>query len=417
MNMGHVRVLETMPFEAQNSTKKNYYWYSMLVLASFSNDSILRYVVEAFERIPFVSYFSGIIIPALYIFLVAMCLKSILANVQLGDILFILIFLIILLSTWIIKPENGEYIHKFLPEILLNCIPFYFVGLSIKINNKMVKWLYRLSIIALVINWAYVVYYKYTGRAFHTDSMYESYTMLLHIMIIVWYTMRKPTIVRFTFSIAGLLYLLSMGTRGPVVILISFVILYIVFNSAGNTKRKIFLIILLIGFSYIFMFTNATIEFVKWVSTVVESMGLSTRVFDSYLYNAAQDSIDERTLIYRLLWSALMEKPITGYGLFGEYPFIYWSAHNLYLQMCFEFGLIVGPLLIMLFIIISVLAIYKNSNRIAQEFALIWICYILVQGFFGGNVISFYVFFTLGYFVQQIRQKNISNQKLNTKNR
>jgi len=378
--------------------------FILLLICGLSTESIIRYVVQFLVRLPLIGGFSIIVEPLIFVTLTLFCIKRIARNIQAPDFLFVLVFYFALFLSMLINADNVPYIMEHLFEIFFVIVPFFFLGLSVKVDIALKKWLYYASCFAIVIAWAYLVYFYSTGRQFSTDSMYEAYALVVHVLIVLWCTMDEPKICNILFSAAGILYLFSMGTRGTIIISLAFICIYLLSKSKRNIKLRVMVIIIAAVVAYIFLCTDIIKEIMLEFRQIVQVMGLSTRIFDSYLFGAAQDSIAERNAIYSLLLKQLNEQPLIGYGLFGEYPYINWSAHNMYLQVCFNFGYPIGILLIGAFIYLIVKALHVTSDPLAKGFMLIWICYIIPQGFFGGNILSYYMFFTIGLLVGQIRR-------------
>jgi len=381
--------------------------FILLIACMLSTDSIIRYVVQIIAKIPIIDMFSSAFEPALFVVLVLLCLKYILKNVQIPDVFFVFAFYLILLTSMLFNQDSSKYIISYLPDIALKFIPCFFLGIALKMDDNIKKWLYYLSVLAIWVAWLYLAYYYSNGRSFETDSMYESYAIVIHVLIVLWCAMDEAKVVSIISSVAGILYIFSMGTRGPVVIILAFVVIYMLYKSQRSMKLKIAIAILAAVFAYLYLFTDALTNVVVWLREIVNSMGYSTRIFDSYLLGEAHESYNsliERDAINSKLLAALSERPIFGYGLYGEYPFINWSAHNMYLQVCFNFGYPIGILLIVRFVTLAIKALYRNNEKISVGFILIWLCYIIPQGFFGGNIMSYYMFFTIGLLINQIRK-------------
>ncbi|MEA5026330.1 MAG: O-antigen ligase family protein [Erysipelotrichaceae bacterium] len=385
--------------------------YILLTCFAFSLDAIVRYLEQIIERIPIIGSVSKLFVPCLFILLVLLSSRRI-KKIRIKDFLFIFIFYILLGLSFVMFENNQPYIELYFYSIVFSIVPYYFLGLTFEYTDNMKKWLRFFALISIIIAWLYLAYYYSTGRIFQTDSMYEAYAVVIHVMILLDWAFEKLDLLNAILSVAGVLYLLSMGTRGPLLIVIIYCGVLVIRKSFSSTKKKVILICILILLAVIFGFTDLFKEIITWMKTIVGGWGLSTRVFDSVLYGVAQDSLDDRSRIYTVLLRSLSKKPFLGYGLYGEYPFIEWSAHNMFLQTCFEFGYIIGIPLILAFIILSIKVIKKTYKKDVGSFVLLWICYIFPQSFFGGNIVSYYMFFTIGLFIMLNRETRFYNENL-----
>lgn len=377
--------------------------YILLICLAFSVESVLRYVEQIFARLPIIGSIYPVITPVIFIILILLSWNYV-TPIKQKDLLFCAVFFLLLAGSYLFVPANREFIEGNLGSLIFTMLPFYFLGKNLEISDEIKNALFRVSEIAIVIAWLYLLYYYSSGRALGSDAMYESYTLIVHTLIMMWAAFEKTNPIRIGFVIAGILYALSMGTRGPIVIIIAF-FGYLLFKKSQSSFRWKVLILLIASTAAVIL-TNKEIMYalVLFLKQIVGGWGFSTRIFDDYLFDVARDSLDERTIIYETLIRLFKENPF-GYGLYGEYPFVGWSAHNIYLQTMFEFGCFLGPLFMVYFVVIAYKAISGNRSSNNVIFTWLWLCYIIPQGFFGGNIISFYMFFTIGFMIGQNERK------------
>lgn len=396
----------------QNRTIIRIQPYYLLVGLAFCSDSVLRFIEQIIIRIPIISYVSFAFEPALFLTLIIICCKRLTNNIRFADIGFLYLFYILLLLSAFFYDENVEYILENLSDIVFVFVPLFFLGLSIDtIDDEQLTTFQVLAYISIVIAWLYNIYYYSTGRSLGTDEMGLSYIIVPHVMISIWLMFKQMSWYSIAFSVLGVLYVLALGTRGPLLIVLVFSAFLFLHKAENNRKLKVLVFIVSFAIAIILLSDDLFNSILWKVRDILVSLGYSTRITDAILmkdtYLEPSESIGARQLIYEKLRNLLSEHPYIGYGLYGEYPYISWSAHNMYLQTCFEFGYPLGVILIICFFfkaIKTIIGLHRIGDENTYLYTLLWLIFIIAQSTFGGNIISYYMFFTLGLLANQNRR-------------
>ena len=247
-------------------------------------------------------------------------------------------------------------------------------------------------------------------------NMHYAYLMLLHVLFAVHGLFNKelgiPTWVRFIFFAMGALFIISMGTRGPILIVLAYFVVVMVGNLAARDLKKAILPILLLVTLTIFIFF-AYLDIIRWLRDLIADIGLSTRALDMLLEGEYVSSTSGRDKIYQLLWEKLREAPL-GYGIFGEWQFVNYSAHSISLQICMYWGLFPGSLIIAILLGIVARGYFSVRNKCARDMIMMFLVFTVVRNFFGGEFFSDYVFFLIGISLQCITNKKYINSLENT---
>ncbi len=82
-----------------------------------------------------------------------------------------------------------------------------------------------------------------------------------------------------------------------------------------------------------------------------------------------------RERILRLVLTELKERPFTGLGIFGDRPvvsqqFVWAHSHNVILEFLADFGIILGPLLLLAYLVISFRMIFIEKNFLVSNYYL-----------------------------------------------
>ncbi len=386
--------------------------FSILIAVLFCHQTLFSYFVYVIDRIPLISSFKYFFFPILYITLFTLSFnKKRLKFIKIYDLLLILFFVISVFITTIFYPNNYPYIASSLTSQILPCVPFFFIGLSFYAEDQTINTVYLFSCIAIIINILYVFYFISSGRNLGGDnvgySMYWSYLLLPNIMIVIEYAFRERKLFSIFCSILGIIYTFAMGTRGPIVILFFYIVVSFWISLKIDKIKKIFLFLIAIGFILLFFYSPLYLNFLSIIRVGFMNNGVSTRVID-YLINGEIISYTSGRLdITQNLLIKLWEQPIFGYGVYGEWPLGYYSAHNIYLEIVFHFGIILGSIMIVGYIVKYLKALYVSNNELAKRWLIMFGCLVFVKGIFGGRYMEYTLFFLLGFSLKEIRNAKI----------
>lgn len=401
-----------MNHSIENPREKLITPYNMLLIVAFCYDTLFNFATIIFKRLPVIGLLGDYIMPAVVVVLLFLNLcvyKSLRVGVR--DVLLIMLLVFLLCASYLLFPINQQYYNEYnLKLVFLKAIPFLFIGSNFMPRKTTVKVLTYASYLAIVVNTAYIFYYM-VNRDASDYNMHYAYLMLLHVMLATHGLFNKelgvPTLVRIAFFAVGALFIISMGTRGPILIMLAYLVVVIMKDlAARNLKRAILPMILIIALT-VFIFI-AYLDLVRWLRDLIADIGLSTRALDLLLEGEYVSETSGRDRIYDLLWSKLYEAPL-GYGIFGEWQFVNYSAHSIYLQICMYWGLIPGTIFVFILLGIVARGYFSVRNKYARDMILLFLVLAVVRNFFGGEFFSEYVFFLIGLSLQCITNKKMIN--------
>lgn len=386
----------------------------LLIAALLSRESILRYADAVFMRIPFISAFSGYIVPTFIAILFIWCLiNGDFNNMRTTDLLLVTVFIVVMSVSYLVYPANQEYYSVNMSAVFLNAIPWFFIGLSFKIDKPMLDFLTAVSCLAVILNIFYLFYYTST-REFDDYSMNWAYIFLPHALLIInalFNKYSKPiNFLLIVFTILSFMYILAMGTRGPVLILFTFFAITFFVKSRQNLRARLFFAGFII-FTVWFIQTDGFINAVSDLEGRISSLGFSTRVFDMFLSGEYIKHTSGRNEIFAMLLQKIKERPLLGYGVFGEWPFVHYVAHNIILELCVHYGIIVGLGFAGYTIFAEIKAFFVSKNIYAKDLIVLFFVFTWIRGIFGADYLSFYYCFLLGLSIQEIRtyKRGINN--------
>ena len=118
---------------------------------------------------------------------------------------------------------------------------------------------------------------SYTGDT-SEYNMGLAYDILPHVLMVSWWALKKLGIFNIVSMLLGLLLLLSLGTRGPVICAIVFIAVYLLFIRPSKYQKTMRIItISLAVFAISFLD-----QFMMFMQMLTIQLGMSTRIFDKY---------------------------------------------------------------------------------------------------------------------------------------
>jgi len=133
-------------------------------------------------------------------------------------------------------------------------------------------------------------------------------------------------------------------------------------------------------------------------------MGLSSRIIDALFYGGAESSSVARDRIYLQMWNAIMARPYTGYGIFGENVLFGYNAHNIFYGVFIHFGFVFGSVVLLWLLIRFVKAAIVAIDNNVRGLFFVLLCNGLIRCFFSGTYLCFPLFLALGFAVNVVRQ-------------
>ncbi len=379
--------------------------YLLLAFAAFSRDTILRYAEIFIRKLPVVSRFADMFIPCLFIFLILLNINKspvLVRHIKSIDGFFILSYILFVILNLGLFPENRSYIFKYAETVFIIVPAYYLLGITFFLDNKTMLWLSRLAKLIILIDILFVIYWQSKGNVLGEDSMTRAYNLLPNVLILIYMSFERSKMQDILFAVFGGVYLMTMGTRGPVVIELIFLLYCLIIKKKKTFFRTVLSIgsvVAMVGFFYSSLFNKTLL----YLTDIFSKLGLSTRTITHLLNESFVNDSSGRDTIYDYVWELIEKKWFFGYGIFGEYPFLNWNTHNFYLQIFMHFGLVFGVVFLAVLLILIARSYCKSKNQVAKDYLILWACVTLVHGFFGGSYLSYYCAFMIGIAVREIR--------------
>ena len=369
---------------------------------------LIGYARGIINKIPIMGNHTDFIIIGMEVIIIVFSLPYIVRKLKFGDILFYVLWLVLYLGSMILFPENTVALEGRMFRCLCTVIPYYFMGRLLSIE-KFEKPFYYLSLLCILLSAFYYLIYAQSALAANKeiggyDNMAAAYGLLPHILMVTWVTFRKPSWVNILSLLLGCFVMLSYGTRGPIVCLLVFLFIFIFAYMKGKYAK-----IVRIGVIVITLVCVGSLTFVMThMQGTMESIGMSTRIFDKFLSEELHDDSGRSELTDTLSDVLLREDGVRGHGLFGSYPYIGTYPHNIFDDFIFTFGYILGIGLLLALAFLIVAAYRRSSSMEEKEWIVLLTISVGLKLCFSGTYLDDTLFFMLiGYCFSALVNKSL----------
>lgn len=249
-----------------------------------------------------------------------------------------LIAIVILLLHSFIFPENAPYLWReslrfTLPMVISSALCVITVG-RIDLFERV---LYVISWVAVVEIAIYVISYLRGDFLIDNYNMSFSYACLFPMLSL--YRKRKSLPV--LFSLLIFIIVVAIGSRGAAIIFT----VYLIFDILQRNRKLLIPLVVLV------LSINALLPLLV---DIFDTIGIHSRTL-AHFTTGQMGRVDDRNPLYALGVNSVLTSPFLGVGLWGDRVLINGSyVHNIVIEILMDFGLLIGGVLIIFFILIGV---------------------------------------------------------------
>lgn len=357
---------------------------------------LLGYTRGIINHLPLLNQYTDQVIIAIVVIPLFLSIPLLINKFTLFDYTFFAFLIVIYVTNYAIHPENTEYLNNNAYNCLCLASPMYFWGrIADEIYYKIFTYI---SIICIAMSVFYFAHYaqiaKNISEVASDDNMYVAYNILPHVTLLLWNSLNKFNILHIVFMIVGVLFLLSCGTRGPLVCLAFFGIIYFIFFMNFKFAFLIKGIILSIaGIMLLFLH-----EIISYIAFMFTGLNLSTRILDKFISgelgnDSGRSSI--KIVFYKILDNS---DSITGIGYFGSQRFGYIYPHDIILDFQLSYGYVLGDILLASICCLCVLAIYYSKTKHERCMIIMMFSFTIIKLFLSSTFLTEMFFYALiGY--------------------
>ena len=384
------------------------HFFGMFLVLFWGQDILFSYIRAILILIPYIKYTAEYVIPALMFMCLLCALPYFIKVISYKDILFTLAVAIVFCLHILIYPENESTMSIF-GTFITAAFPLYFIGLRFDVSKHW-RLLYILSIINI---WFFIIYIfsndntATSGQAMLSSYMHRAYVLLPQLLVVIVELFKKANPLNVLTVIAGIVILMMCGNRGSVLLLFLFILFCILFISEKKRNIGIYAGIISVFAVAIYYFKSLS----DVLMMLFSRFGMSSRVL-ARLSEGTFFTSSGRDIITKKLWTAILEKPILGYGLTSDRTFVESYAHNFAFELWMSFGLIAGTILLIVIAYIVVKSLVKTKEKTSKAFLFMLICIGLLKLFISSSFLEEGLFFMmLGACVAFLRQNRLGMSK------
>ena len=256
-------------------------------------------------------------------------------------------------ATYFIYSYGRSFLERPIPKFLI----YSFSGLigALYLDDKEVffKIFEKFSFATILLS--LVLYILNVNEKVNLQYMTFSYNMLLHVTFLGILCLYKFNWLRFLTFATGFVLIFLGGCRGALVSLLACLLFYILVVPFGSSLKKAGLLIFTIILILVIVFNFASI--VEWLNKTLTGTEINSRTLmklndGDFLLDSGRSTIQQK-LFDNFSW--------LGHGIFSDRILTGTYAHNLFIELIYQFGGMLGGLLSCAICIIILAALSKSS--------------------------------------------------------
>ena len=298
------------------------------------------------------------------IFIIAMILISIpifVSSIKKGAYLIYLAFVLIWIISGVLHPATQQWVFDInnIYSVLIKIVPFFFIGLVL--NEKYIYKMYIISIVSIYFYFIYAfVFHRLTVGNGTVSDMYAAYSLLVHVSLVFAYNFKNPSVFGVITVVAGLVVQIGLGTRGAVGCFIALFIFLFLYGGKFTIRQKIVAFAIIIPIAFL-VYKNIDV-IMDSLSSLLDSMGMSTRIVDSFKSSDITDD-NGRNNIAEFFREKVKDNP-NGYGIGYDRMFDFTPyAHNFRMELLVSFGVVFGNAAFLIFTGLFVISMLIEKRR------------------------------------------------------
>lgn len=320
-------------------------------------------------------------------------IKNIKYVIKRNPIFFISIYLIftsVFLGSILINKVIIEYISGKAFWLLFVCLPVCVFIYSIKSFEYLYLYLNSVSYISIIL--IFITYVNIFRNSNLRYDMTISYLLLLPVLFLINKLFKLFSVNDFILAFLGTLIIIITGSRGPLLCIAILIIILLIFNFKNINKFKVLTII-----SLALMITYTKDILLGKMRYILYSLGIRSRTIE-LLVSDKVSNLTGRDVVYDSTLELISRKPLFGYGVAAEVKYFDGFPHNIILELCMNYGVIVGGLLIF-FILLLFYKCIINKDFYTRNLSIIFFSSGFIPLLVSGSYLTkqeFWVFIGIG---------------------
>lgn len=298
------------------------------------------------------------------IYLFIRSLRVLCRRPKLDAIMLVFLLLLIYLATFLFFSQNIPYMFTSVLDVMGNPIYvlfiFAFSGYMFVRNiydyELLVTYLSKVSFGIVLLST--ITFFLMQSQDSTPQYMVFSYNILLPATFLLIQALQKKSLPYMAVSLVGIGMILLAGARGALVSLGLAVITYLYFHK-NKTGRKFF--IMAVSMTMLFFLYTYYEHILVFFQSLANQLHISSRSIDlmlsgEFMNDSGRGVIQQKIISqFSLLGSGMYGDRVCGGGSY---------AHNLFIEVVSQYGIIFGPILLFALLVLLAIAILSKDTRI-----------------------------------------------------
>lgn len=255
---------------------------------------------------------------------------------------------------YLIFAENREFLHGFVFHVFFISMPIFINGLLVNDRSLELSVLKNASWFIFLIGIIYFLFDMF-GKAYKGYNMAYGYYMLIPACFFSYVYFDSKKAGYLLASLASILPVLIMGSRGPVVAwVIYFALLILISDIRAPYKLFIVAVVLLVVISRDWVFRNL---YRMFSAAGVESRTLRLLLSGEISRDSGRGLIQSRCL------EMIRENWLLGNGIGADQRVIGTYPHNLFIEILLHFGIVAGVPVLVFLILAAIKKLVNTDNK------------------------------------------------------
>jgi hypothetical protein len=343
----------------------------------------------------FISYgtiWDSLILYVLLMIYFANAFMSIVGRLKAKTLIYIFVSFILFLVNLLLHFDNRVYIEIYeIWNLVVYLLIMLALGAAITNFNDLYERIARVYWIAIIAAAVHLYFGINSDASTWMSDMTSGYALLPVALFAIDYAFHKR--IAWIWAIAAFIISFLLGSRGPVLLILVFLTISLL-RYSNNLKKKMMLIAVIAAVT-VFISSGYFIDYLTNLSATLENNNI--RVASLIKILEYSDFSNGRNVIYTQIYNAIWESPVLGSGVFYDRS-ISAYAHNIFLELWLDFGVVIGTAIIGWLVVhvvrlIRRCTVTQNANGLAM--VLLIICTIFGELMFSSSYLREPLFFVL----------------------
>ena len=342
-----------------NNRKNNHLRAEKIMIFAISATIALPMVDTLINVIANVQFWDSLFTLGVYYISLLLAIYYAFKRLKIKMLLIPALFIGLGIFSFIMFPDNRSLlIDQFFFPFFTASLPLFIITLVITDYSRLFKAL-RIASIASIISALIFVILQFNGK-YEINYMSFSYGVTLPVMLMLIFSFQNKNKFDYLMAILGFVIVFLVGARGPLVGLLIGSFFYFLIHLKLNLKNIILLSFLSV---LIFFFLTNFDSSINFINDFLLERNISSRTVQLLLNDTIEQTSGRDILYNNAILSA--QNFFMGNGMIGDRVILGGAyAHNLFLELLLEYGIILGTLFTIILIYYLLRSLFVKNKGI-----------------------------------------------------